>query len=94
MEVTIVETTVAEINGIRVGAANIWDDDYTTDDGQNLHGPTAHLAVMGDTPDTDFSLKAYVGKVITFGDELWRVTEIHEPPNTRGSITLVRVGTK
>jgi hypothetical protein len=91
MEITITETTVAEINGIRVGAANVWDDDYVTDDGQSHNGPTAKLAVMGDTPETDFDVNAYVGKVVTFGNERWRVTAISEPPGALGSVTLERV---
>ena len=90
MEITITETTVAEINNIRVGVANVWDDDYVTDEGQSMNGPTAKLAVMGNTPETDFDVKAYVGKRVNIGGEIWRVTVISEPPGGLGSITLTQ----
>ncbi|HIA02319.1 MAG TPA: sel1 repeat family protein [Myxococcales bacterium] len=90
-EITITENTVAEINDIRVGAACVWDDDYVSDEGQSLNGPTAKLSVMGDTPETDFDVKAYVGKVVSIAGEQWRVTVISEPPDGFGSVTLARV---
>ena len=88
MEITIVETTVGEVDGIRVGVANVWAEDYDLDDGTPQHGTRATLAVMGTTPETDFDVRVHPGAVVRIGSVDVEVLSVHEPENAPGSVTL------
>ncbi len=88
MEITIAETAVGEIDGIRVGVANVWSEDYDLDDGTPQHGPRATLAVMGTTPETDFDVRVHPGTVVRIGSVNVEVTSIYEPEGAPGSVTL------
>ena len=91
MEITIVETTVGEVAGIRVGVGSVIEEDYVLGDGPPQRGPRATLAVMGDTPETDFDARVHVGMVITIDQTRVEVLDVKAPAGVLGSVTL-RVG--
>ena len=87
MEFIIPETAVAEVDGIRVAASSLWDEEYTLD-GQTVTGPRATLVVMGTTPETDFDVRVHVGQEITIGARRLEVLSIHAPDGKVGTVTL------
>ena len=88
MELVIPETAVGEVAGIRVAVGNVWEDDYTQADGTEGVRPGATLYVMGDTPETDFDVRVFVGVEVEIGAQKVRVKTIYEPPSAPGSVTL------
>ncbi len=88
--ITIVETTVGVLSGVRVGVANVWDEDYETEAGEAARGVRGTLAFMGDDPEDDFDQRVVAGDVVRVNGESWRVVAVTEPPTGLGSITLER----
>lgn len=88
MEITIVETTVGEVAGIRVGVASVIEEEFVLDNGEPQRAPRATLAVMGDTPETDFDARVHAGMVVTIAEHAVVVTDVRAPANALGSVTL------
>ena len=77
-DITIVETTVGDLDGVSAGAANIWDGEVS-------------LTTWSDTVP-EFTRRVALGACIAAGAIDWVVVAIHDPPNGLGSVTLRRVG--
>jgi hypothetical protein len=67
-EIAITEGTVAPLEGVPVGAGNMWERDYELSDKATRHGPSAMLFIKGESP-------AVVGKgsIVSVGGVKWIV---------------------
>lgn len=88
MEITIVETTVADVGELRVGVGNAWDDEYTDASGATKTGPTAMLSVTDADGEKVLRQQVHPNQVLDFGGKRYRVTNVNAPDDGRGSITL------
>ncbi|MFT7622603.1 MAG: hypothetical protein ACI9WU_001776 [Myxococcota bacterium] len=86
--ITIRETTVAEVSGIRVGLGNVWDEDYDNAAGETVRGVRGTLAVMGEDPDNDFDQRVAVGDTIRIQGQTWAIVAAVEPESDLGHVTL------
>ncbi len=76
--ITIVETTVAELEGIRIGASSFWDG-------------SCRLSLMGGEPAEDRDLRVRQGDSVRIGGRIYMVTRLLDPEDGKGSVTLERV---
>ena len=88
MRVTLTETTVAELSGVRVGLSRVWEEDWEDASGRPAHGVRATLSVMGDDPEDDFDQRVGLGDLVTVAGEVWRVVSVSEPPEGLGSVVV------
>jgi hypothetical protein len=84
---TIDETTVGDLDGTRVPMGNVTTGSYVLPDGTRKTGPICSLALPGDTSEF-----VGVGSVVTVAGTVWQVTEVVNPPEGLGSVTLRMVG--
>lgn len=84
MRETIEETTVGEIDGVRVGMGNMTRGTYDAPDGPR-EGVICALALPG-------QVGVFVGldSVIEIGGRPWTVVAISKPAGERGEVTLER----
>lgn len=90
-EIVIIETAVADIDGVPVSAASIWAEGYTDAAGQEVHGPRATLVVMGSGPE-DYDQRVAVDDTVRIAGRSWRVAGISDPESARGTVTLTPAG--
>ena len=76
-DITIVETTVGDLDGLSVGVGNIWDGEVS-------------LTTWSETLP-ELRRRVAVGACIAAGDANWLVVAIADPPGALGSVTLRRV---
>ncbi len=81
---TIEETTVGDLNGVRVPMGNVIEDDYTLPDGTVARGLVCALALESGP------LWVGAGSVVEVGGATWRVVSVKRPPGERGEVTLER----
>ena len=81
------ETTVAEVDDVRVGLSNIWEDSFTDNEGHQRHEVRGTLSVMADNPDDDFDQRVAVGDSILIQGIRYQVIQINEGQQL-GSLTL------
>lgn len=80
----IEETTVGELRGEQVGAANGYEDDYELPDGRRERGPTMGLFVLG----TDQKHRLGRGSELTVRDITWTVRAVELRSSGNGWIEL------
>lgn len=81
---TIDETTVGDLDGVRVPMGNMTTGAYTLPDGTEKTGPICSLALPGGP------VFVGVGSVVTVGGARWEVTAVDKTPGELGSVTLTR----
>ena len=86
MTETIEETTVGWLGDTRVPMGNVMTGTYTRADGAEVRGPMCALALPGDTSEW-----VGAGSEVVVEGVRWRVTEVVNPPQGLGSVTLERV---
>jgi len=82
-------TTVGQVNGVRVGVGSIWDREYELPDKSHQYGLTAKLF-----PQTGEPIVVGDGSIVSIGGQQWRVSVSaarmgREGP--RGSVRLTLV---
>ncbi len=82
----LMETAVANLNGVQVGVANITTRPYVLADGTARSGLTAQLFTIG--KEDQEPLLVGEGSVVVFGDATWRVTTVSKLPGQRGTVLL------
>lgn len=92
-EVTITETTVADLAGLRLGVGNVWDDDFTGPDGRPTRGPTAMLAISDEAGKTLHRERVHAGSEVSAGGHRFRIQSVHAPENGLGSVTVAELAT-
>lgn len=86
----IMETTVGDLDGTGVGAANIGRDNYTLPDGTARVGLTAQLFIFtGEDKSNDVIVGQ--GSIITAGKSRWEVVSVDRERGKRGTVTLKRL---
>lgn len=93
MTETLTETTVGELDGVRVGLANVWERDYVDAGGTTRHGLTARLA-WTDAAGAERWEIVGVGSQLEFAGSTWQVREIDKSPGTPGEVVWERVGAR
>ena len=80
---TIDETTVGDLDGTRVPMGNVTNGSYTLPDGTPMIGPLCSLALDG-------AVGQFVGagSIVTGDGTRWEVTEVVNPAEGLGSVTL------
>ncbi len=91
MTETITETTVGELDGVRVGVANIWERDYVDATGAARHGVTARVAWTDQGGSERWEVVG-VGSRLVLGAFVWRVTAIDKAPGSPGEVRWERDG--
>jgi hypothetical protein len=82
----ITETTVGNLNGVRVGVGNIWERTYTLPDGTVRSGLTAQLFIL--VNDQNPGIVVGQGSVVTVGASRWEVIAVTKAGQERGTVTL------
>lgn len=80
---TIEETTVGDLDGTRVPMGNVTNGSYTLPDGTPKRGPICSLALPGQIGEF-----VGAGSVVTVDGTRWEVTEVVNPAEGLGSVTL------
>ena len=83
MTETIDETTVGELDGVRVPMGNMTTGEYVLPDGTKKHGPICSLALPGGP-----GVFVGVGSEVMVDNNRWTVTVVDNPPEGLGSVTL------
>lgn len=83
---TIEETTVGDLDGVRVPMGNMTTGTYALPDGRQVHGPICSLALPG-------RIGVFVGQgsVVEVEGTRWEVLRVELRPEARGSVTLRRI---
>ena len=86
LQETIQETTVGDLDGIRVPMGNMTRLDYALPDGSTRHGLVCSLALPG-------RIGIFVGmdSEVDVEGTRWRVVGIEKRPGQPGSVTLRRL---
>lgn len=77
--ITIRTNTQAQFGDLRIAAGNFWDDEYTDARNVSRKRPGAALFVslrQGEIDAKDFTARVHIGKELTAGKYLLRVTDI------------------
>ncbi len=90
MTETLTETTVGELDGVRVGLANVWERDYVDAAGAARTGVTARVA-WTDAGGTERWEVVGVGSRVAFSASAWQVTRIEKVAGTPGEVVWERV---
>ena len=90
MTEAITETTVGELDGVRVGVGNIWERDYVDAEGTARNGVTARVA-WTDAGGTERWEVVGVGSRLAFVASAWQVTRIEKVAGTPGEVVWERV---
>lgn len=86
MPVELVETTVGELAGVRVGCGNFWDRSWRDPDGTERSGLSAKLAPF----DREEDLVVGEGTRLEVGEVRWVVTAIHKATGELGRLQFER----
>jgi hypothetical protein len=68
LEIAITEGTVAPLQGVPVGAGNMWERDYELADKTHRRGPSAMLFIKGESPTV-----VGEGSIVSVGGVKWIV---------------------
>ena len=82
------ETTVGDLDGVRVPMANVTHGEYTLPDGSTRRGDMCILVV----PETRGGVFVGAGSEVVVEGVRWRVLSVHNPPDDLGSVRLERLG--
>ncbi len=83
---TIEETTVGDLDGVRVPMGNMTTDTYTLPDGTQAHGTVCSLAIAG-----RIGVFVGLGSIVDVEGTQWKVIDIDKPEGQRGSVTLQKL---
>jgi hypothetical protein len=86
--VTITETTITEVAGLRVGVGNVWEADFTGPDGQTTRGPTAMVSFADEAGQDLHRERVHAGSELVVAGRRYRIEAVSAPANGRGSVTL------
>jgi hypothetical protein len=81
---TIDETTVGDLDGVRVPMANMTTGSYTRADGSEARGTICALVLPGGP------VFVGLGSAVTLDGARWEVVAIEKSPGQFGSVTLER----
>jgi hypothetical protein len=84
-EVVIEATTQAQVDGVGVGAGNIWEGEYALPDGARRTGLSAGLWVGPN------AIRVGPGSVVTVGVGRWEVVAVEQSADGRGRVRLKRL---
>jgi hypothetical protein len=87
-EITIRETTQAQLSGHLVGVGNIWERDLPDDRGVIAPRLSASLSIEEIASREARSEKVFVGSVLSLGADRYAVVNVEEGESEPGSITL------
>lgn len=85
--IAVTEGTVADLGGLRVGVANLWDRAYPLPDGSQRTGPTAQLMI-----DDGSDLVVGNGSEVGFGATRWRVDCVRKTGSEPGEVRFTEIG--
>ncbi len=85
----LIETAVTEVDGIRAGLANVWEESFAGDDGEQRRGVRGTICFMREGSSSDFDVRVGLGDEFDLKDRRYRVVEINEG-EPRGSLMLER----
>lgn len=85
---TIEETTVGDLDGVRVPMANMTQGDYVLPDGTTRRGWICALVIPG-AP----AVFVGAGSQVTVGGVRWEVLDVQKNAGALGTVTLKRLGT-
>ncbi|HGY89850.1 MAG TPA: hypothetical protein ENK43_01620 [Planctomycetes bacterium] len=85
----LIETAVADVDGVRVGLANVWEESFTGDDGEFRSGVRGTICFMRDGASGDLDIRVGLGDEFVLDGRRYRVIEIDDG-EPRGSLTLER----
>ena len=88
---TVTETTIADLAGLRMGVANIWEDEFKGPDGKSKRGPTAMLSIIDDKGTTLLRERVHPGSEVEAQRHRFRIESINAPENALGSITILEI---
>lgn len=83
---TIDETTVGDLDGVRVPMGNVTIGSYTRADGTEAKGDICSLALPGQA-----GVFVGAGSVVTVDGTRWEVLSVHNPATGLGSVTLKKL---
>lgn len=83
---TIEETTVGELNGVRVPMGSMTTGTYALPGGREARGLICALALPGDT-----GVFVGMGSVVAVGGARWEVVAIEKASGEPGSVSLKRL---
>ena len=82
------ETTVGDLDGVRVPMANVTHGEYALPDGSIRRGDMCILVL----PDTNGGVFVGAGSEVEVEGVRWRVLSVDNPPDDCGSVRLERMG--
>ena len=80
-------TTQARLDGVGVGAGNIWEGEYALPDGARRTGISAGLWIGPN------AIRVGPGSVVTAGAGRWEVIAVERDADGRGRVRLRRLAT-
>ena len=87
----ISETTVGELDGVRVGVANVWERDYVDADGTPRHGMTARVAWTEPDGTERWEVVGVGSRVLLASAATWSVIRIDKSAGAPGDVVWERV---
>jgi len=85
----LIETAVTDVDGIRAGLANVWEESFAGDDGEPRRGVRGTICFMQEGSSSDFDVRVGLGDEFDLENRRYRVVEINEG-EPRGSLRLER----
>lgn len=89
-QVRIVETTQRQVNGVLVGAGNIFADEFVADDGSTQSVLHVTLSLYDPTTDEEHDLRLRAGQKVELGGAVYQLESVDNGPNNRGAVVLAR----
>lgn len=86
---TITETTMAPVEGIRIGVSNVWEAEYKDAAGATQTGPTAMLSLAEADGHDLMRQRVHVGSIVEAAGHRIRIESVNAPATGLGSVTLV-----
>ena len=80
------EGTVADLGGLRVGVANVWERAYPLPDGSQRTGTTAQLMI-----DDGSDLVVGNGSEVGIGATRWRVDWVRKSGSEPGEVCFTQI---
>lgn len=85
---TITETTITEVAGLRVGVGNVWEAEFVGPDGRPTRGPTAMVSFADDAGQDLHRERVHAGSELVVAGRRYRIEAVNAPENARGSVTI------
>jgi hypothetical protein len=85
--IAVTEGTIADLAGLRVGVANVWERAYQLPDGSQRTGPTAQLMI-----DDGSDLVVGDGSEVGIGATRWQVDWVRKSGSEPGEVRFTQIG--